>query len=79
MLQKIKYWLQFKTPRFFNREQFLYAMADALEDYDKIKDKQAWRAIKPVISSLENLKRNTWDVERVNDIQQWLKDNFEVK
>ena len=44
---------------------------------DKINDRFAWMAIRPVIFDLEELKKNTWDKDRVEWIQKWLKDNFE--
>lgn len=36
-------------------------------------------AINPVIHSLKELRKNTWDVERVDQAINWLKDNFEVQ
>ena len=41
--------------------------------------KDNWSAINPVIHSLKELRNNTWDVERVDNAINWLKDNFEVK
>lgn len=39
----------------------------------------AWSAINPVIYDLERLRANTWDQDKITYIQEWLKDNFEVK
>lgn len=36
-------------------------------------------AINPVIHSLKELRNNIWDVERVDQAINWLKDNFEVQ
>ena len=58
------------------------AMSDnnkCFEGLIKMKDKSAWMAIKQVINSLEELRKNTWDKDRVNRIIKFLKDNFEVK
>ena len=52
---------------------------DAFIDYSRITQKNTWSAINPVIHSLKELRKNTWDVERVDHAIQWLKDNFEVK
>lgn len=41
--------------------------------------KDTWSAINPVIHSLQELRNNTWDVERVDQAINWLKDNFEVR
>ena len=35
-------------------------------------------AVRPVIHSLKELRKNTWDVERVDKAIKWLTDNFEV-
>ena len=45
----------------------------------KVEDDFTWTAINPVIHSLKELRNNTWDVERVDQAINWLKDNFEVK
>lgn len=42
-------------------------------------NKTTWSAINPVIHSLKELRKNTWDVGRVDQAINWLKDNFEVK
>ena len=47
-----------------------------LEAVDRL---STWSAINPVIHSLKELRKNTWDVERVDQAIKWLKDNFEVK
>ena len=52
---------------------------DAYIDYAKITQKNTWSAINPVIHSLKELRKNTWDVGRVDHAIQWLKDNFEVE
>lgn len=46
---------------------------------EKLFNKTTWSAINPVIHSLKELRNNTWDVERVDQAINWLKDNFEVK
>ena len=45
----------------------------------KLEDDSTWTAINPVIHSLKELRNNTWDVDRVDQAINWLKDNFEVK
>lgn len=45
----------------------------------KFYDKSTWSAINPVIHSLKELRKNTWDVERVDQAIEWLKDNLEVQ
>ena len=35
-----------------------------------------WSAINPVIHSLKELRKNTWDKQRVDTIIEWLEDNF---
>lgn len=45
----------------------------------KLEDDSTWATIIPLIHSLQELRNNTWDVERVDRVINWLKDNFEVK
>ena len=45
----------------------------------KMNDKSNWAAINPVINSLQELRNNTWDKERVDHAIKWLRDNFEVR
>ena len=45
----------------------------------KLEDDSTWAKIIPLIHSLQKLRNNTWDVERIDQAINWLKDNFEVK
>ena len=45
----------------------------------RIEDDSTWSTIIPLIHSLQKLRNNTWDVDRVDQAINWLKDNFEVK
>ena len=45
----------------------------------KLEDDSTWSTIIPLIHSLQKLRNNTWDVDRVDQAINWLKDNFEVK
>ena len=45
----------------------------------KLEDDSTWATIIPLIHSLKELRKNTWDVERVDRAINWLKDNFEEK
>ena len=78
MIEKLKYLWKWYRPIFMTRNKlFSLIVSLGVEQY-KINDKFAWVAIRPVISDLEELKKNTWDVERIERIQQYLKDNFGV-
>ena len=57
----------------------LEAFKQGMSEMDKQLNKINWSAINPVIHSLKELRKNTWDVERVDQAINWLKDNFEVK
>lgn len=52
---------------------------DAIKATEKVDKETTWAALNPVVHSLEKLRNNTWDVERVDQAIKWLKDNFEVK
>ena len=57
----------------------LEAFKRGMSEMDKQLNKINWYAINPVIHSLQKLRNNTWDVDRVDQAINWLKDNFEVK
>lgn len=44
-----------------------------------VQEKTTWTAINPVIHSLKELRKNTWDKERVDKAVEWLEINFEVE
>ena len=66
------------TERKLNK-RILSAFDDAWERSKFHVEQSTWSAINPVIHSLKELRKNTWDVERVDQAINWLKDNFEVK
>ena len=55
----------------------LEAFKQGMSKMDKIINEMNWYAINLVIHSLKELRKNTWDVERVDQAINWLKDNFE--
>ena len=66
-----------------SRKKYLNDLTDGFNagwnGCEKIKDKAALTVINPVIHSLKELRNNTWDVDRVDQAINWLKDNFEEK
>ena len=78
MIEKLKYWWKWHRPILMTRSKLFSLLVSAGVERDKINDKFAWAAIRPVISDLEELKKNTWDKDRVEWLQEYLKDNFEV-
>lgn len=77
-----------KTLRIFNiiittkanqQARELEAFCQGWDACKKVEDDSTWSAINPVIHSLKELRNNTWDVDRVDQAINWLKDNFEVK
>lgn len=45
----------------------------------KMNDKSNWAAINPVLHDLESLRADTWNQDKITKIQDWLRDNFEVR
>ena len=58
------------------QDDFLLACMDRLDKLNKL---MGHATINPVIHSLKELRKNTWDVERVDQAIKWLEDNFEIK
>lgn len=48
-------------------------------ELDRVDRMSVWAAVRPVIHSLKELRKNTWDVERVDQAIKWITDNFEVR
>lgn len=67
------------TTKANQRARELEALQRGWDAYKKVEDDYTWSAINQVIHSLKELRKNTWDVERVDQAIKWLKDNFEVK
>lgn len=45
----------------------------------KLDDRIQWAVINPVVHSLKELRKNTWDKDRCDKAIEWLKANFEVE
>lgn len=79
MIKKLKNWwvnhLPFITTK-RRQDEFVIGCLMTMEKVDK---KSTWAAINPVIFSLRELRKNTWDVERVDHAIKWLEDNFKVE
>lgn len=50
-----------------------------LKDANEIDVKSTWSAIYPVIHDLEKMRTTTCDQDKITHIQQWLRENFEVR
>lgn len=78
IIKKIKTWWKWNSPIFMTRRKLFSILVSSDAEQRRVDDRIMWAVIRPVISDLEELKKNTWDKERVERIQQWLKENFEV-
>ena len=47
-----------------------------MQRLDRVNRKSVWLAINPVIHSLEELRADTWNQDKITKIQEWLKNNF---
>ena len=79
MIEKLKELWKWYRPIFMTRKKLFSLLTSSGVERDKINDRFTWEAIRPVIFSLEELKKNTCDKDRVEWIQKWIKENFEVK
>ena len=67
------------TTKANQRTRELEAFQRGMSEINKALSKINWSAINPVIHSLEELRADTWNQDKITYIQEWLKDNFEVK
>jgi hypothetical protein len=78
-IKKILRWLYWNAPIITTmkiQDEFTYACMSRLENQISLHRKAVANA---AIYFLKELRNNTWDVERVDQAINWLKDNFEVK
>ena len=47
-----------------------------MQRLDRVDRMSVWAAINPVIYSLEELREDTWNQDKITKIQEWLKNNF---
>ena len=67
------------TTKANQRARELEAFKRGMSEIEKLLNDSTWATIIPLIHSLQKLRKNTQDVERVDQAINWLKDNFEVK
>lgn len=67
------------TTKANQRAREVEAFKRGMSEINKALSKINWSAINPVIHSLEELRADTWNQDKITYIQEWLKDNFEVK
>ena len=78
-IKKLKVWWVNHLPFITTKRRQDDFVIDCLTIMERMDKKSTWAAIHPVIFSLRELRRNTWDVERVDNAIKWLEDNFKVE
>ena len=58
------------------QDDFIISCMQRLDRVDRM---LVWAAINPVIYSLQELRNNTWDKDRVDGAIEWLTNNFKVE
>ena len=58
------------------QDDFIISCMQRLDRVDRM---SVWASINPVIYSLQELRNNTWDKDRVDDAIKWLTNNFKVE
>lgn len=79
MIKELKYWWVRHLPFITTRRRQNKFIIDFLMKRERMDKQTTWAAINPVIFSLRELRRNTWDVERVDHAIKWLEDNFRIE
>lgn len=83
-MRKWLYWhFPIITTRWKRNKRIAQAVDNQLEStirlIGKMNDKSNWAAINPVLHDLESLRADTWNQDKITKMQDWLRDNFEVK
>lgn len=79
MIEELKNWWIRHLPFITTKKKQDKFIIDCLMTVERANKKSTWAAINPVIYSLRELRRNTWDVERVDNAIKWLEDNFRIE
>lgn len=79
IINKIKNWLSWNAPRIITGRGLFIKLVEYDVERSKMEKEFNREKIGKVINELQELRKNTWDVERVDRTINWLKDNFEVK
>lgn len=58
------------------QDDFIIGCMQILQSVDRM---SVWSAINPVIHSLEELRADTWNQDKITKIQEWLTNNFKVE
>lgn len=75
-LRKIKAWLSWHWPVIMTRRKLFIMLNNFDNEMSELDKTLTWAAINPVILSLKELRKNTWDKERVDIAINWLEENF---
>lgn len=79
MINRIREWWFWKRPRIITKEQEVAKLLNYNRKITAEIDRINWATIRPVISSLRELRVNTWDKERIDKAIEWLIDNFRLE
>ena len=79
MFKRLKYWWVNNLPFITTKRRQDDLIIKCMKELDKINKRSTWSAINPVIYDLENLRADTWNQDKITFIQNWLKDNFNIK
>lgn len=79
MINKLKKWWRLNKPIITTQGRQDVLIISCMMQQEKINSLTTWAAINPVIHDLEKLRKDTWNQDKITKIQEWLRDNFEVK
>ena len=79
MINKLKKWWRLNKPIITTQGRQDVLIISCMMQQEKINSLTTWAAINPVIQDLEKLRKDTWNQDKITKIQDWLRDNFEVK
>lgn len=79
MFKRLKYWWVNNLPFITTKRRQDDFIIKCMKELDRVNKISTWSAINPVIYDLEKLRADTWNQDKITYIQNWLKDNFEIK
>lgn len=79
MIKKLKEWWSLNRPRITTNKIFFTRLIKLNKEAIKVAQIRNSKMIKPVINDLEKLRANTWDQDKITFMQEYLRNEFEVK
>lgn len=79
-MKKLKYWwMSHNLPFITTARKVDDEIIGCMKTLERLNNMMGYSTVRPVIHSLKELRKNTWDIERVDRAIEWLEENFKFE